>query len=143
IDDLKRDFHYQMEEDDVQLIVDIDENFSTIMFSRKKLKSIVYNLLSNAIKYRAPKRRPLIRISSEKIPGYTLLSVRDNGLGFGEKAGANIFSMFKRLHTHVEGSGIGLYIVKKIIDDAGGKIEVESKVDEGTTFKVFFKDGKG
>jgi signal transduction histidine kinase len=47
--------------------------------------------------------------------------------------------MFKRLHDHVEGTGIGLYIVKKIIDNMGGIIEVDSVVDEGSTFRIYFK----
>jgi signal transduction histidine kinase len=47
--------------------------------------------------------------------------------------------MFKRLHDHVEGTGVGLYIVKKIIDNMGGKIEVESSIGKGSTFKVYFK----
>jgi signal transduction histidine kinase len=50
-----------------------------------------------------------------------------------------IFALFKRLHDHVEGSGIGLYIVKKIIEKAGGKIEVDSKLDQGSVFRVYFK----
>lgn len=49
-----------------------------------------------------------------------------------------MFDMFKRLHTHVEGTGVGLYLVKKIIDNAEGKIEVDSTVNEGTTIKIFF-----
>jgi light-regulated signal transduction histidine kinase (bacteriophytochrome) len=49
-----------------------------------------------------------------------------------------IFAVFKRLHTPVEGTGIGLYIVKKILENAGGKIEVECRVGVGTTFKVYF-----
>lgn len=48
------------------------------------------------------------------------------------------FAMFKRLHTHVEGNGIGLYIIKRIIENRGGWIEVESILDEGTVFKVYF-----
>jgi signal transduction histidine kinase len=47
--------------------------------------------------------------------------------------------MFKRFHNHVEGAGIGLYIIKRIIDNAGGRVEVESKEGEGTAFKVYFK----
>jgi signal transduction histidine kinase len=50
-----------------------------------------------------------------------------------------IFALFKRLHSHVEGSGIGLYIVKKMIEHAEGKIAVESQVGVGSTFSVYFK----
>ncbi|CAN5473578.1 hypothetical protein BH23BAC1_BH23BAC1_20760 [soil metagenome] len=61
----------------------------------------------------------------------------DNGLGISDHNKEKIFNMFKRLHDHVEGTGIGLYIVKRIIENAGGKIEVESKLNKGTTFKIF------
>jgi PAS domain S-box-containing protein len=110
-----------------------------IRFSKKNLKSIIYNLLSNAIKYRAFNRKPEIFIKTEVVPGFVVLIVRDNGLGMNLTKETKIFSMFKRLHDHVDGTGIGLYIVKRIIDNAGGKIEVESEVDKGSTFKVYFK----
>lgn len=110
-----------------------------VSFSTKNLRSVVYNLLSNALKYRSPERQLLIRITTKVIPDYTVLTVTDNGLGMDLTQETKIFSMFKRLHDHVEGSGIGLYIVKKIVDNAGGKIEVESQVDQGATFRIYFR----
>jgi signal transduction histidine kinase len=115
------------------------EACTPIRFSPKNLRSIIYNLLSNALKYHSPERTPLVQVSCKETEGYLVLSVRDNGLGMNLSDDSKIFIMFKRLHDHVEGTGIGLYMVKKIIDNAGGKIEVESKVGEGSTFKVYFK----
>jgi signal transduction histidine kinase len=68
-----------------------------------------------------------------------VLQIEDNGLGMDMRQEEKIFALFKRLHTHVEGTGIGLYIVKKMLENGGGKIEVESKVGVGSTFKVYFK----
>jgi signal transduction histidine kinase len=110
-----------------------------ILFSSKRLKSIVYNLLSNALKYCSPDRELHINISCSKQDDYHVLTVEDNGLGMDLSKKDKIFALFKRLHDHVEGSGIGLYIVKKIIEKAGGKIEVDSKLDQGSVFRVYFK----
>ncbi|HEX8546269.1 MAG TPA: HAMP domain-containing sensor histidine kinase, partial [Cytophagaceae bacterium] len=120
--------------------IDTDFNVKQIRFSVKHLRSIIYNLISNAIKYSHPNRTPHIRISTYVSGDFTVLSVEDNGLGMENENKTKIFSMFKRLHDHVEGSGVGLYIVKKIIDNAGGHIEVDSKVGEGSTFRVYFKN---
>jgi signal transduction histidine kinase len=110
-------------------------------FSEKNLRSIIYNLMSNALKYRSLERAPVVRIGCHKQADYYLLQVEDNGLGLdlSEDKREKLFGMFKRLHTHVEGSGIGLYMVKKMVDNAGGRIEVESQLGKGTTFKVYFK----
>lgn len=110
-------------------------------FSEKNLRSIIYNLMSNALKYRAAERPPVVRISCRAQADFYLLQAQDNELGIdlSEDKREKLFGMFKRLHTHVEGSGIGLYMVKKIIDNAGGRIEVESQLGAGTTFRVYFK----
>jgi signal transduction histidine kinase len=68
-----------------------------------------------------------------------LLSFADNGLGIQADQVDKIFLMFKRVHTHVEGSGIGLYIVKRIIENNGGRVEVQSEPGRGTTFNMYFK----
>jgi len=111
----------------------------TIQYARKNLRSIVYNLLNNALKYRHPSRVSQIFISTRQEEARVVLSVADNGLGFKPEQLKKLFTMFKRFHDHVEGSGIGLYMIKRIVENNGGQIEVESQEGEGTVFKVFFK----
>ncbi|MDQ3291192.1 MAG: PAS domain-containing protein, partial [Bacteroidota bacterium] len=111
-----------------------------IRFSKKNLRSILYNLISNSIKYRDPERPLAIHLSTERTEEYSILIVEDNGLGIEEDQQSKLFGMFKRFHSHVEGSGVGLYIVNKIVKNAGGKIEVFSKPNHGTKFKIFFKN---
>lgn len=114
-------------------------NVSEINFSRKDIRSIIYNLLSNAIKYKAADRAPEIFIKTEKLNEYVLLSVKDNGLGIEEDKQEMIFSRYTRLRNDVEGTGVGLFIVKRMVEDSGGKIEVESSLGERSTFKVYLK----
>lgn len=109
-----------------------------IKFSHKNLKSIFYNLISNAIKYRNPLKAPMVKITTEKVEeSCILIKVEDNGLGIKESDYAKVFKMFHRLHNHIDGTGVGMAIVKRIVDNTGGKIEIESELDKGSTFKVY------
>jgi signal transduction histidine kinase len=108
-----------------------------IPFSEKNLRSIVYNLLSNAVKYSSLDRTPHIDIRAHVRPGYTVLEVHNNGLGLTPAQLPRLFTMFQRFHDHVEGTGIGLYMVKRMVENAGGRIEVHSQLGAGTTFFVF------
>ena len=108
-------------------------------FSRKNLRSILYNLLSNAIKFTQPEKTPEIFIRTEKSGAYLLLSVKDSGVGIEEEKQKEIFSKFSRLRPEVQGTGIGLFIVSKMIENHGGKIEVDSKPGKGTTFNIYLK----
>ncbi|UOR04653.1 PAS domain S-box protein [Hymenobacter aerilatus] len=111
-----------------------------ILFSEKNLRSVVYNLLSNALKYRAPERMPHVRVWCQATDDFLMLAVQDNGLGLNLTTHQHkLFAMFERFHTHVEGSGIGLYMVKKIMENAGGYIEAQSEVGVGSTFSVYFR----
>ncbi|CAA9285808.1 MAG: hypothetical protein AVDCRST_MAG95-3640 [uncultured Adhaeribacter sp.] len=109
-------------------------------FSKVNLKSIIYNLLSNAIKYQVPGRPPVILLKSYVYsPDYLALSITDNGLGIDlDKHQKKLFQMYKRLHNHVPGSGLGLYIIHRIMTNNKGLIEVESTVNKGTTFRLLF-----
>jgi D-xylose transport system substrate-binding protein len=109
----------------------------TIFSIKPYIESILFNLLSNAIKYRDPERQSLIKIKTEKRDGRFLLSVSDNGLGIDLNYMDKIFQLYKRFHFHVEGRGIGLFLVKTQVDSLGGDIEIESQVNKGTTVKIW------
>jgi len=110
-----------------------------VHFSKKNLRSILFNLLSNALKYRSQGRVPEIRIYSTIQNGYVILTVRDNGIGIDPANHKQVFEFFHRAHTHVEGTGVGMGIVKKIMDNAEGKVTLESVPGEGAVFAVYFK----
>jgi ligand-binding sensor domain-containing protein/signal transduction histidine kinase len=104
------------------------------------LESILYNLVSNAIKYRHPDRQPLIRIKTKKSETEICLIVNDNGLGIDTSLYKDkLFTLYSRFHDHVEGKGMGLYLVKTQMEALGGRIEIESEQNKGTTFRACFK----
>jgi signal transduction histidine kinase len=104
------------------------------------LDSIFYNLVSNALKYRHPERTPVIKINVTVENEFIRIDVQDNGLGVDlEKYGDKLFTLYKRFHFHVEGKGFGLFLIKTQVNTLGGKIEVQSKVEEGSIFSVFLK----
>jgi signal transduction histidine kinase len=119
------------------------EDFSkgaTLCTVKPYFDSILLNLTSNAIKYRHPNRRPVITIRSEVKDNNFHLTVQDNGLGMDMALCKDkIFTLYRRFHLHVEGKGMGLYLVKTQMTSMGGKIDVESKLDEGTIFHLTFK----
>ncbi|WP_424494376.1 PAS domain S-box protein [Salinimicrobium sp. GXAS 041] len=105
------------------------------------LYSIFYNLISNSIKYRRPDVNPCINIASKLEGGSIYLTFEDNGLGFDmSKKNQQVFGLYKRFHDHVEGKGMGLFLVKTQAELLGGKISVESEVNHGTKFTLEFKE---
>ncbi|HTH55208.1 MAG TPA: PAS domain-containing sensor histidine kinase [Cyclobacteriaceae bacterium] len=103
-----------------------------------RIKIIIKNLLSNAYKYQNPhgiNARVKIQVHSDE--NHASIVIADNGIGIDEKYLRNVFQMFYKAHVHsTEGHGLGLYIVKAMVDRVDGKIYVESKMGEGTQFKV-------
>ncbi|MFZ6052264.1 sensor histidine kinase [Halocola ammonii] len=111
-----------------------------VKWSRIALKSVIYNLLSNSLKYKDPDRPLKITISSEKTNDGVEIRVTDNGLGFdAESKGQKVFDLFTRFHDHVEGSGIGLYMVRNLLRKKGSDLTYESEVGKGTTAIVNLK----
>ncbi|MFN6946035.1 MAG: ATP-binding protein [Cytophagaceae bacterium] len=119
--------------------ISYDLEVDELIFSRKDLRSILYNLLSNAVKYRSEERKLDIHVKTRREGEFILLSVKDNGRGIEEDKKETIFSLFTRVLDNVEGTGIGLYLVSKLVDAHEGKIIVNSKVNEGSEFLVYLK----
>ncbi|UOQ97268.1 PAS domain-containing protein [Hymenobacter sp. 5317J-9] len=133
--DVRLDLVPLLHDTQAQLHVQLD-GLPAVAFSEKNLRSVVYNLLSNALKYHHPDRRPHVDVRGHRRPGFTVLEVHDNGLGLATHQLPRLFTMFQRFHDHVEGSGVGLYMVKRMVENAGGRIEVHSQLGAGTTFFV-------
>ncbi|SFQ31612.1 PAS domain-containing sensor histidine kinase [Hymenobacter arizonensis] len=136
VEDVRQDLRPLLLQSGARLVVDV-KDLPPILFSEKNLRSIVYNLLSNALKYRHPDRTLHVDVRAHVRAGYTVLEVHDNGLGIAAGHLPRLFTMFQRFHDHVEGTGIGLYMVKRMVENAGGRIEVHSQLGAGTTFFVY------
>jgi two-component system CheB/CheR fusion protein len=117
-----------------------------------QFEQLMQNLISNALKFSRPKHPPHIIIKSRIVEGiklknaklspekkYCHISVSDNGIGFEKKFSEKIFEVFQRLHAKDEfaGTGIGLAIVRKIVDNHSGIITATSKLNQGTTFDIY------
>lgn len=135
--------------DDIQQMVEIRLNqvngtlqisygtLGNIKLPHVHFRSVITNLVDNAIKYRDPNRNPEIKIAIVQTAEKLLITVSDNGLGMDiERNRHKMFTIFKRLHNHVEGSGVGLHIIKTIIEAYGGTVSVKSSVGEGSVFSI-------
>lgn len=115
------------------LLCDVTEVYS----DKSRLKVVLSNIIANAIKYHNLRREdPFIKISVKEENQKIHLSIADNGIGIPKEAEKKIFDMFYRASDRAGGSGLGLYIVKEMVEKLEGSILVESEVGEGTTFFV-------
>ena len=135
VEDVRQDLLPQLEQAATQLTVEVAPAL-VVSFSPANLRSIVYNLLSNASKYHSPARPSQVLVRAEQTLQGVVLTVQDNGLGMSEVQQRQLFGLFQRLHTHVEGTGVGLYIVKRLVENSGGTITVQSQPNVGTIFTV-------
>jgi PAS domain S-box-containing protein len=127
--------------DKVKISIDVAVG-DTILCDRQYLHSIIYNLIRNAIKYRKDVPNSFVHISSHNssVSGNNdnsiCISVSDNGKGMIEEVKLKIFEMFYREDYNSSGFGLGLYIVKSLVEQLKGKITVESELMKGTTFTI-------
>jgi two-component system, OmpR family, phosphate regulon sensor histidine kinase PhoR len=122
------------------VIIKTEIQVSEITFSRRKLRSIIYNLLNNSIKYKSPSRKPEIVITTMRQEDQVIISIKDNGIGIQPDKQEAVFSKYYRLDNSIEGTGIGLYLVKELVTNAGGKIVLKSELDKGTEITMFLEE---
>lgn len=109
-----------------------------VVFSKKNLRSILYNIISNSLKFKRDEI-PRIQISSSLEKKNVVIRVEDNGIGISKEDTSRIFDMYGRIHTDIEGKGIGLYLAKKMVNATGGQILVESEPGKGSKFTIYLK----
>jgi len=128
-----RNYKKQIQEKKAMITCD---NLPVITASTGQIRQLFHNLIGNGLKYQPEKNPPEIVISAEETDTHWVFSVRDNGIGIKPEYSEKIFKIFQRLHTRDEydGTGVGLAICKKVVEDHGGEIWVESKEREGSTF---------
>ncbi|MFQ3576185.1 MAG: HAMP domain-containing sensor histidine kinase, partial [Cytophagales bacterium] len=127
---------------DSNAIIYTDWKVKEINYLRAHLNSIFINMITNAIKYRHPTRNPEIHIKTYLKDKYICIEFSDNGLGidFKHNNKNNLFGLHKRFHTNIEGKGIGLFLIKTLVESLDGTVDAESELDKGTTFFIFLKD---
>lgn len=139
LEDICQSLNGQIEEEQIQ----VTANFQAVpeMHTVKSfIHSIFLNLITNAIKYRRHDVWPHIDIRSERTEKGLALVFSDNGLGIDlERKAKQIFGLYKRFHGHVEGKGMGLFMVKTQVELLGGRISVQSLVNQGTSFRIEFE----
>ncbi|MEP7137330.1 MAG: ATP-binding protein [Chloroflexota bacterium] len=123
-----------LEKNNIRMVVHGD--FPDILGDHARLVEVMQNLISNAAKFMGAQLRPTIEVGTDgtDADGKTIFFVRDNGIGIAPQYHERIFGLFNRLDPAVEGTGIGLTLVKRIIEIHNGRIWVKSQVGEGTTF---------
>ena len=123
-----------------QVRVEVESFFPIVHADRARLVQVMQNLIVNAVKFMGDQPHPLIRIGFEEKDGEHIFSVGDNGIGIAQEDHERIFELFNKLDPHTDGTGIGLGLVKKIIEVHDGRIWVQSEPGKGATF--FFTLGQ-
>ena len=122
--------------------VHLDLQFDDLYGEPVSIRQAIANLFDNAVKFSARQARPDIRIVGRRTATERILSIRDNGIGFDQTHGDKIFGLFERLHgpNEYEGTGVGLAIVKLVMDKHSGRVWADSTPGQGSTFSLAFPD---
>lgn len=119
-------------------VVEVAPDLPSVMAVRSEMERLIQNLVGNSLKFHAPDRVPQVSVGCRDDGTHWVLSVQDNGIGIDPKDHDRLFSIFQRLvpQDRYDGTGIGLASVRKIAENHGGRVWVESQLGQGATFLV-------
>lgn len=139
--DVKEDFADVLKEAGATVNSSFNNDIAVIRYVDVYLRSIISNVLSNAIKYAHPDRTLIIQVDGQRKEQFVYFCFKDNGSGMDmHTVREKLFHPFTRFSTKAEGSGLGLYLIKNMVERNGGRIEVESEPGNGTTFHFYLKE---
>lgn len=137
---IERSLSKQLQESETVIHMDFQQA-PNINYIYSHLENFIINLTTNAIKYKHPDRSPVIHIRTYQKADYTVIEFRDNGIGIDlDRYRDRLFGLYQRFHSHVEGKGLGLYLVREQIRAHDGNLAVSSVVGEGTSFYIYLKN---
>jgi len=119
------------------ITVNVSPDLPSVYGDRIRLREVLENLIDNAAKYTGDQPNPIIEVGTRNQDGQQIIFVKDNGLGIDPRYHTRIFNLFEKLDATItiEGTGIGLTLIKRIIEGHGGRVWVESKgLGQGSTF---------
>jgi signal transduction histidine kinase len=122
----------KLEQEGVEFIV--QQPLPAVRGDRGRIRQVLANLIDNAVKFRSAERALRIEVGCRQESDFYRFHVADNGIGIAPQYHEQIFTPFRKLHPEIEGMGIGLAIVKKIVEHHGGRVWVESEAGKGSTF---------
>lgn len=140
LNNVEKSLFNQLKESGIKIHKDFS-NLNEMNYIYAHLENFFMNFLTNSVKYRHPDRIPEVWISTYKLGEYRIIEYKDNGIGLDLKRyGDRLFGLYQRFHNHVEGKGLGLYLVREQIRANDGKIEIESVVGDGLLFRIYLRN---
>lgn len=129
---------------DTRAVIKTDFSHPSVWFMPQEMENILQSMIGNAIRYHQPGQRPRVRILSRKLEGQVEILLQDNGLGLDLKRDRDkVFGLFKRAHTTPDGAGVSLYSIRRLLERAGGSIDVASTPGVGSCFSIRLPDREG
>jgi DNA-binding response OmpR family regulator/anti-sigma regulatory factor (Ser/Thr protein kinase) len=133
------EFKNVLNEIEADISINIESSLK-LNFPLTDFSTILYNLIENAIKFKDPNRSLSLNFTASETHDEIILKIKDNGLGFDEKiAKGKLFVFYQRMHSQIEGKGLGLQLVRNIMDSHGGQVHFISEAGAGSTFLINFK----